>query len=216
MKDLVSIGQILRDLEKKDPGGNCFPPGPNFDTSLYANKVNPNIHGSESGSTLKAGADCFLSGNTGGSPTNSVPVGISRPSLSLLPKTMGGGGGLGRSTRNPVGIPPKRSEGDEEFESFWSSYPRKVGKGKAREIWKKKKPNLAQCLKTLEWQKLSAQWKKEGGQFIPHPSTWLGQERFDDEAPTPQETKKQPKCDVCRNTGWILTEKGATPCQCRK
>ena len=33
----------------------------------------------------------------------------------------------------------------------------------------------------LEAQKKSLQWSKEGGQYIPNPTTWLNQERWEDE-----------------------------------
>ena len=36
-------------------------------------------------------------------------------------------------------------------------------------------------LDALVWQKLQPQWLKDGGQFIPHPSTYLTQERWLDE-----------------------------------
>jgi len=69
----------------------------------------------------------------------------------------------------------------EEFNSFWQTYPKKTGKGKALESWLKKKPCLATCLKTISWQKVTNDWTKEGGKYIPMPTTWLNQERWDDE-----------------------------------
>lgn len=68
-----------------------------------------------------------------------------------------------------------------DFETFWKSYPRKVGKDAALKAWNKKKPNLDEVLKALEWQTQSAQWLKDGGQFIPHPATYLNQGRWKDE-----------------------------------
>ena len=70
-----------------------------------------------------------------------------------------------------------------DFEEFWKEYPRKIGKGKASESWKKIKnrPSLEEILKSLEKQKKCQQWKKDGGQYIPHPATWLNQGRWDDE-----------------------------------
>ena len=73
---------------------------------------------------------------------------------------------------------------DKEFDVFWSKYPRKVGKGKCRDIWKKIKPNKAlfkKIMQSLEAQVNSKQWTKDNGQFIPHPSTWLNQSRWEDE-----------------------------------
>lgn len=74
-----------------------------------------------------------------------------------------------------------------EFSVFWKKYPKKVGKGDAEKSWKKNKPPLEEILKALEWQKESDQWKRESGQYIPNPSTYLNQKRWLDE-----EQKKVP------------------------
>lgn len=70
------------------------------------------------------------------------------------------------------------------FDEFWKAYPRKVGKGKARESWKRLKPTpemLSRMLSTLRWQTVSDRWQRESGRFIPNPATWLNQERWLDE-----------------------------------
>ncbi len=70
------------------------------------------------------------------------------------------------------------------FLEFWSFYPNKTGKGKAWDIWKRLTPNknlINKMIATLEWQKSSEQWKRDGGKFIPHPTTWLNQRRWEDE-----------------------------------
>jgi hypothetical protein len=77
------------------------------------------------------------------------------------------------------------SEIRERFERFWESYPRKVGKGAAWRVWASVRPDealLAVMLRAVDEQRRSAQWRKDGGQFIPHPSTWLNQERWSDSA----------------------------------
>ena len=71
------------------------------------------------------------------------------------------------------------------FDEFWKAYPRKVGKIKAQAAWKKiSKPiaTLPAILSAIESQKKSEQWRKENGQFIPHPTTWLNEGRWLDEA----------------------------------
>lgn len=84
---------------------------------------------------------------------------------------------------NGLGSPP------DAFEAFWRSYPRKVGKEAARKAFSKirvGKGLLATMLAAIEAQKRSPDWRKEGGQFIPHPATWLNQGRWQDEiAPPP-------------------------------
>ena len=70
------------------------------------------------------------------------------------------------------------------FDEFWQAYPKKTGKGEARKAWAKIRPNaelLQQMLNAIAWQSQSEQWRKDGGQFIPMPSTWLNQQRWEDE-----------------------------------
>ena len=67
---------------------------------------------------------------------------------------------------------------------FWTAYPKKVGKAAALKSWKKIKPTAElfdRILTAVEAAKNSQQWQKDGGQFIPHPATWLNQGRWDDE-----------------------------------
>jgi hypothetical protein len=66
-----------------------------------------------------------------------------------------------------------------QFEKFWSAYPKKIGKAKCLSIWKSKNPPLDVVLQTLALYKKSRQW--QDSQFIPHPSTWLNQKRWEDE-----------------------------------
>jgi hypothetical protein len=72
----------------------------------------------------------------------------------------------------------------EMFAEFWRLYPRKVGKTVAWRAWQKVNPSselVATMLSVLAWQKQQDSWLKDGGQFIPHPSTWLNQGRWEDE-----------------------------------
>lgn len=76
---------------------------------------------------------------------------------------------------------------DAMFDRFWKSYPRKVAKENARKAFAKLKPNddlLNAMLSAIDKQKKSEQWTKDGGQFIPHPTTWLNQHRWEDEMQT--------------------------------
>lgn len=89
---------------------------------------------------------------------------------------------------------PKK-EYPEDFEVFWDMYPRKVGKGKALKSWKKVKPSrvLVQIIfEAIEKQKLSRDWMKENGQFIPYPATWLNEKRWDDEVQSQSVVRYKP------------------------
>ena len=70
------------------------------------------------------------------------------------------------------------------FDAFWNAYPRKKDKAKAMQAWQKikKEPDvLEKILSALEWQGRSDDWTKDGGKFIPHPSTYLNGRRWEDE-----------------------------------
>lgn len=70
------------------------------------------------------------------------------------------------------------------FNDFWSAYPRKTGKGDAEKEWMRLKPNaelFETILNALNAIKETAQWKREGGRFVPLPATWLNQRRWEDD-----------------------------------
>jgi len=76
---------------------------------------------------------------------------------------------------------PEQSEG---FELFWKAYPRKVAKADAAKAWKKLKPDgamITTIMEALAKYCLSHEWVKDGGQFVPHPATWLNGRRWEDE-----------------------------------
>lgn len=73
------------------------------------------------------------------------------------------------------------------FEQWWITYPRKVGKRKAKEAWKrlrraKELPPAAEVIAATERLARSTDWTKEGGKYIPHPTTWLNRGGWEDEA----------------------------------
>ncbi len=94
--------------------------------------------------------------------------------------------------------PPPKVGG---FEEFWQAYPRKVGKDAAQKAYEKREPSaelLASMLAAIKAQSQSEAWRKDDGQFIPYPATWLNQGRWMDEqkvevaAPPPVEVWKGP------------------------
>jgi uncharacterized protein YdaU (DUF1376 family) len=73
---------------------------------------------------------------------------------------------------------------DPLFAEFWNAYPKKVGKESARKAWSKikaPKATIALVIDALAWQVTSQQWTKNGGQFVPNPTTYLNQHRWLDE-----------------------------------
>jgi predicted phage replisome organizer len=74
------------------------------------------------------------------------------------------------------------NEQEQAFIAFWKSYPKKKSKGTAEKAWAKINPSLHDTIMaSLEKHKQSADWLKEGGQFIPYPATWLNAKGWEDE-----------------------------------
>jgi len=70
------------------------------------------------------------------------------------------------------------------FEDFWKAYPRKVAKQDAERAWGKLKPDaeLQRLIRaSVERHKETRDWRKDGGQYIPYPATWLNGKRWVDE-----------------------------------
>jgi hypothetical protein len=89
---------------------------------------------------------------------------------------------------SPSDSPPPKAAREkaalaERFNVFWTAYPKKQGKGDALKAWGKLRPSqqlLDKMLSAIEQQKDSRQWR-EDAKFIPNPSTWLNQLRWEDE-----------------------------------
>ena len=69
----------------------------------------------------------------------------------------------------------------DDFELFWNVYPKKVGKKDAFNAFKKAKQPIQLLIHAVQEQMQTDQWQKENGRFIPNPSTWLNQGRWDDQ-----------------------------------
>jgi hypothetical protein len=113
-------------------------------------------------------------------------------------------GNEGRSDESLSRKPPQTqaTASGEHFERFWVMYPRKVGKKKCRAIWTNLKPTTAlaeQIIDAVRAYKRTEQWQRDGGQFIPHPSTFLNQGRWEDEIPANPEPKRG-------DVDWLPTE----------
>ena len=88
------------------------------------------------------------------------------------------------------------------FDEFWSLSPRKIAKATARKAWQRL---------TAEQQLMAAKaidthcqyWsaKETELEFIPHPATWLNQERWEDELVIEPKKEKQSKEWMFSNEG---------------
>ncbi len=114
-----------------------------------------------------------------------------------------------------------------EFLQFYNAYPKHIGKEPAWKAWVKlngERPPVEELVTKINQFKKTDGWKKDNGQYIPHPATWLNQKRWNDEIethpPTPPTKVTSPflDCPVCgdRIMKADLLEYGCVNCQTGK
>ena len=78
----------------------------------------------------------------------------------------------------------KANGSDENWELFWSQYPRKKSKLDAMKAWRQTahiRPPIEELIAALDKQSSSNEWQMDGGQWIPFPAKWLRGGRWMDE-----------------------------------
>lgn len=98
-------------------------------------------------------------------------------------------------------ITPHSPPRGDMFEKFWSAYPRKTAKRNALRAFEKLNVTealLTEMLAALDWQRQTEGWTKDGGQFIPHASTWLNGRRWEDERPVQVQKSSNPFLDMLK------------------
>ncbi len=103
---------------------------------------------------------------------------------------------LNNKESQPYRLAPAEEEKKQEervladFNMFWSEYPKKKAKDEALKAFKKRYkelPLINELVEIVKLHKETEDWKKEKGQFIPYPATWLNQGRWEDEIKLPEE-----------------------------
>lgn len=98
--------------------------------------------------------------------------------ISPAPKSTGGS----EKKREPKSR--VKETGNQMFNRFYQAYPKKVSRDYALKCFERINPDdelLETMLKAIERQKMTRQWQDE--QYIPNPSTWLNQGKWNDEIP---------------------------------
>ena len=96
-----------------------------------------------------------------------------------------------------------RSAGSAEFENFWLVYPRKINRAVALKAFEKatRKTEADLIITAVRGYKFA-----DDEQFIPHPATWLNQERWIDGTPTsirPQVTEAEKSAFLEEHQQWL-------------
>jgi hypothetical protein len=91
-----------------------------------------------------------------------------------------------------------------EFARFWAVYPKKQNKADAKKAWRQTemiRPSIEVVLKAVINEKSSNKWRKDGGDYIPLPATWLRAEGWENSADIDLG-------DVVNGKMWHETEQG--------
>ena len=103
------------------------------------------------------------------------------------------------------------------FNEFWIVYPKKKSKGQAKKTWdsllkQNKLPDVSIMLNAIAAQKAGHDWQKDNGKWIPHPSSWLSGECWEDETIN-RKSNMQPetfsqglKAQIIERNKWLLEE----------
>ena len=67
-----------------------------------------------------------------------------------------------------------------DFEEFWKAYPKKDGKKDAEAAWLKVDVSIDLLLSAIAAKRITEDWTKAKGQFVPLPATWLRGRRWED------------------------------------
>jgi hypothetical protein len=115
-------------------------------------------------------------------------IGLHKRTRSMFPRVPGITGNIEELPDQEKGTQENLTQGNgnsnELFAQFWAVYPKKIGKDAALRAWRKCQPDRALAtamIAAVETHRRSAQWRKDDGQFIPNPATWLNQGRWQDE-----------------------------------
>ncbi len=100
------------------------------------------------------------------------------------------------------------------FEEFWRAYParRKVAKHTCREKWRAQKleaiaPRIVGAVRILA---NSEDWKKENGQYVPMPATFINQRRWEDVSQEAAENAREAPKELSADERHAIALKNAT------
>ena len=92
---------------------------------------------------------------------------------------------------------PKSVSYSNQFEDFWKLYPKKTGKKFAYTCYQKARMSNDILLPAVREQIRSKQWQRG---YVPNPSTWLNQGRWDDEV---MEEKSEVRIEMEETMEWM-------------
>ena len=101
------------------------------------------------------------------------------------------GAGTSKPANHTMTLVGEQEPQFEQFEQFWQLYPRKAGKKAAKKAWLGIKPDESMFSIIMAALNTAVRYWNSNAislKHIPHPSTWLNEERWEDEFPTATST----------------------------
>lgn len=107
------------------------------------------------------------------------------------------------------------------FAEFWKAYPRKTSKQMAIKSWKKlgvdDSESLLDTILADVRRRVNGEWAGKELQYVPHPSTYLNQRRWEDETATTDRVEAEEEHDlpleeILRRGDDCSVPEGFTPC----
>lgn len=128
-------------------------------------------------SITHSGDEFVISQSVGETADDVVTIKISEDQARQIAKFLSGSNAGSESAQSDS---PELSNG---WVEFWSEYPRKDGKARAFELWKRQHLHAQQgvVMSHLRAIKTTDQWTRDGGKYVPHAATYLSQKRYLDE-----------------------------------
>lgn len=111
---------------------------------------------------------------------------------------------------NTVNTTVNTTNNIDHFDSFWSVYPRKVGKAQARKAWDKLKPSddiIKDIAENIALRMKHGEWSDVNKTFIPHAATYLNNARWEDEVEPSSKVAKKPNQIKKRDIEDALTDR---------
>ena len=176
LRDLEELGYLKR--ERKNIDGGRF----KWEYELYATPITMDgkaSNGATSGNSASPQVGTIGQKTTDGKTTDG--------NLSNIRRTTPKKTNLQEEQENTSSSADEPGESD-DFKDFWENYPRKIGKGKARERYQEQletaSPDvLLDAVKNFAEECRVQQTEKR---YIPYPSTWLNQGRWKDYGVAPK------------------------------
>lgn len=116
------------------------------------------------------------------------------------------------TNKNVKNVKKEKNDYTVEFDQFWKVYPRKEKKSEALKAFQKISPDqdlLDRIISDVQARAQTHDWTKENGKYVPHPTTYLNQQRWEDEAPASNVTPMKRKDGAVRDEhgeikGWWM------------